>query len=769
MKKFGFIALFIGALFLVGCFSPVEPDPGVSKGTLQISLEDGSRSILPDYAGLASSYEITLLKDNGDIFTQKTFLQGQTILIKDIPPATYNLEILGLDDSNTPILQGSKTLAIKKGSNSTTAALEGLLSGFGALDLQISFDLGEGIDQVQYSLVPLDSEPNMAPIAIQGNLVRIQEDNLAAGSWDIQVNFYKEGFLRGQYFRSALINGNITTQHSEVYEDFGQSPTAPSSLRATYERGVITLNWIDNSTTETSFILEKAIDGGSWTYFKTLTANSQSTQDNDLSADTQLSYRIKSENSFGESSWAVSNSVTIPPLPVPVATPVITPNGGTIQDTDMITISTTTPGASIYFTLGGAAPTTSSTLYTGAFSLSAGNDQEIRAIAVADGYLVSAEASALFNVQGEETSGILIHVKNFSHAYSWTVNEGVTTPHSGAWPGTSMTQSRPNWRTIAFPELDYLNIIFSNSGSGQTEDLEITEGEWWYDGSWHTGDPEDTIAPTVTFTSPQNGWSGSSTVELRASATDNNGVTKVEFWDGATLLATDNTSPYSYLWDTAQSQNGTRMITAKAFDSAGNTATDSITITTTNLGVPPVASAGRDQKVLQGSEVFFDGSSSYDPNGTIVSYSWSNGLTSSQGYVTYHNLGSYTVTLTVTDDEGLTASDSIVVEVVEKIPHRDFREETVYFIMTDRFADGDPNNNNIWGDEFLPDPDNVHSMDSSKTGMLSYYHGGDFQGIIDNLDYIQNLGFTAIWITPVVKQPEGRHIYDPTRLLGLRL
>lgn len=92
----------------------------------------------------------------------------------------------------------------------------------------------------------------------------------------------------------------------------------------------------------------------------------------------------------------------------------------------------------------------------------------------------------------------------------------------------------------------------------------------------------------------------------------------------------------------------------------------------------------------------------------------------------------------------------------------DFREENVYFIMTDRFVDGDTSNNNIWGDEYLPNgAADKYNTNSSKTGPLSYYHGGDFQGIINNLDYIQDMGFTAIWITPVVKQPEGRHIYDP--------
>ncbi len=87
----------------------------------------------------------------------------------------------------------------------------------------------------------------------------------------------------------------------------------------------------------------------------------------------------------------------------------------------------------------------------------------------------------------------------------------------------------------------------------------------------------------------------------------------------------------------------------------------------------------------------------------------------------------------------------------------DFREENVYFIMTDRFADGDSSNNNIWGDEYLPNgAADKYNTNTSKTGPLSYYHGGDFKGIMNNLDYIQDMGFTAIWITPVVKQPEGR-------------
>ena len=75
----------------------------------------------------------------------------------------------------------------------------------------------------------------------------------------------------------------------------------------------------------------------------------------------------------------------------------------------------------------------------------------------------------------------------------------------------------------------------------------------------------------------------------------------------------------------------------------------------------------------------------------------------------------------------------------------DFRDETIYFLMTDRYADGDPSNNDIYGDEYRP-------------GDLKYYQGGDFRGLIDNLAHIKEMGFTAIWITPPVMQPPGRYV-----------
>lgn len=96
----------------------------------------------------------------------------------------------------------------------------------------------------------------------------------------------------------------------------------------------------------------------------------------------------------------------------------------------------------------------------------------------------------------------------------------------------------------------------------------------------------------------------------------------------------------------------------------------------------------------------------------------------------------------------------------------DFREETIYFLITTRFFDGDPTNNvpNEWS-SYNPDP----SINPAITDPQDVTWRGDFKGLIQKLDYIRDLGFTAIWITPVVQNRSpldyhGYHAYDFTKV-----
>ena len=82
------------------------------------------------------------------------------------------------------------------------------------------------------------------------------------------------------------------------------------------------------------------------------------------------------------------------------------------------------------------------------------------------------------------------------------------------------------------------------------------------------------------------------------------------------------------------------------------------------------------------------------------------------------------------------------------VPSPDWRDQIIYFVLTDRFADGDPTNNDQGAGEYA-------------AGQRGRYNGGDLRGITQRLAYIRGLGATALWITPPVANqwldPAGSH------------
>ena len=83
-------------------------------------------------------------------------------------------------------------------------------------------------------------------------------------------------------------------------------------------------------------------------------------------------------------------------------------------------------------------------------------------------------------------------------------------------------------------------------------------------------------------------------------------------------------------------------------------------------------------------------------------------------------------------------------EKADSIDSVDFREETIYFVIPTRFYDGDSSNNvHCWDDAKANNPDDDPAW------------RGDFKGLAEKLDYIKALGFSAIWVTPVVENASG--------------
>lgn len=83
-----------------------------------------------------------------------------------------------------------------------------------------------------------------------------------------------------------------------------------------------------------------------------------------------------------------------------------------------------------------------------------------------------------------------------------------------------------------------------------------------------------------------------------------------------------------------------------------------------------------------------------------------------------------------------------------------FASEAVYFVVTDRFVDGDADNNfPNQGGVALGTFDRPIRLADSAPANIGYL-GGDFKGLLDNADYVADMGFTAIWMTPIIDNPD---------------
>lgn len=111
--------------------------------------------------------------------------------------------------------------------------------------------------------------------------------------------------------------------------------------------------------------------------------------------------------------------------------------------------------------------------------------------------------------------------------------------------------------------------------------------------------------------------------------------------------------------------------------------------------------------------------------------------------------------LSETGSNSWIVADTLPVSLPSATPRHngsdDWRDEIIYFLMTDRFSDGDSSNNQPFYNK----------------ANINYYHGGDLQGIINQIGYLRSLGVTAVWITPVVENVwQDPHYTDYTGYHG---
>ncbi|GGD38768.1 hypothetical protein GCM10012288_10990 [Malaciobacter pacificus] len=171
------------------------------------------------------------------------------------------------------------------------------------------------------------------------------------------------------------------------------------------------------------------------------------------------------------------------------------------------------------------------------------------------------------------------------------------------------------------------------------------------------------LAPVANAGADQTVTSGTSVTLDASSSSDSDGTIASYSWaEGSTVLSTNSS------FSKSDFSVGTHNITLTVTDDDGATSTDDVIVTVNAAAnVIPVANAGADQTVTQGSTVTIDGSASSDSDGSIVSYQWMEGSTLLSNNASFtksdFTVGTHTLALTVTDNNNGVHTDTVTITV----------------------------------------------------------------------------------------------------------
>jgi glycosidase len=435
-----------------------------------------------------------------------------------------------------------------------------------------------------------------------------------------------------------------------------------------------------------------------------------------------------------------SITLEVPPLDQ-VATPVIDPSELEILTTDLVGATTSTAGATLRYTINGSDPSNSSAILPeGGINLPAGT-VTLKVLATKSGMANSAIAEKTYNVTNPNGSeSITVYVKGYSNIYYWAT-EPAGAVSATAWPGVSLQDDPTGWKKYTFEGVTSTNLIFN--GPGQTDDLSRTTGEWWFkDDAWTDFDPDGPVIPVITADPNPGSFNTTQAVSLSSSNPDDT----IYYTTNGNIPTTS-----SAIYSSPITVSSSRVIKAFGVNrdgEAGDIATLNYVVDANLDLTPPTISSNTPAGVY--------------PDPINVSFTIADSQSSVTAYITSDNRDATTAdpvyssgsnrfvaantrfNLLAVDAAGNQTRESFYFGI--GVPERtDFREETIYFLMTTRFYDGDTGNNYYAWDDTMAG--NVANGDPAWRG--------DFKGLVEKLDYIKALGFSAIWVTPVVKNMSG--------------
>ena len=359
------------------------------------------------------------------------------------------------------------------------------------------------------------------------------------------------------------------------------------------------------------------------------------------------------------------------------------------------------------------------------------------------------------NVTQNAKSDIILH-------YRW---DGEDTPHvyyenvngseekSISYPGVPMKNTKDGWYTYTIQDAKSADIIFSIGDSYETATLTRTAGEWWFDqDTWYACNPDDETEQTTEYASTSSKKTTKQAEKadtLYPNKTVNDGEGTYNKKD-VTTIAEDGSIKVGLSKITSAEEYVDTYVVAQDL-SAADDASIIIHYYTGGSEVPSIYywnGLPVDQEtVWPGQPMTYEDENWYQYTFKdtdkinflfTVGMNQTKDLTCKKGEWWYKDGKLYSKK--PSDNGGSNNGGSETVDPSEK---SDFREESIYFLMTTRFYDGDKSNN-------------VHCWDeNAKTDPNDPAWRGDFKGLIEKLDYIKALGFSAVWITPVVENASG--------------
>lgn len=338
-----------------------------------------------------------------------------------------------------------------------------------------------------------------------------------------------------------------------------------------------------------------------------------------------------------------------------------------------------------------------------------------------------------------------------------------------AWPGVAMTAESNDWFRYEFQTAETASIVFNDGTGRQTGNLQRERQGWFYtNNQWYDESPERPRIPVITATPPARIYLTPQQVELEGSNRDD-----VIYYTTDGVTPTTSSSVYAAPIEITQPTTLMSFGVNSAGD-VGGIGTFRYTIDpNADLERPTISASVADGTYENPVTVVFtirdnrpapvvayyttDGSAPTPASPVYAQGDATAGLVGNPVAVT----SSATIRFLAIDGVGNETRQSFYYNIGPVSAPTDFREETIYFLITTRFYDGDPDNNYFCRDRI---------KFNAVTGQAEDPHWrGDFRGLIQQLDYIRDLGFTAIWITPPIENRSGLdyhgyHGYDWTRI-----